>query len=90
MIINVTQNHIDEGVIEDCHHCPVAKAICEQVPQCTYIEVCNDTIRIDAAGRHLTLKTRADVSRFIDDFDGAGKVEPFSFELDLPFELEVH
>ena len=76
MKVRVTQEHIDEGIPQECGFCPIAIAIRDQYP--------NESINVDGEeitigdNHYLTPESAAD---FIHRFDFGGKVSPFEFEL---------
>lgn len=75
--IQVTQEHIDEGIQASCYACPLALAISEECQ--TYANVGASTVAIN--GHLIDLPPEA-VS-FIRSFDADGEVEPFGFALDI-------
>jgi len=86
---NVTQEHIDRGVQDECDRCPVALAIAEQTPfPFGFVEAYGDYIMwscvIDQYAR-----APFEVNRFITRFDDGLPVAPFSFELEIGERLEV-
>lgn len=89
MLINVTQDHIDRGVKEDCEKCPVALAVFETVPGCVYADVSDIGIKVhirDVANGGYgvsTTKAPASVPAFYAAFDSGRPVKPFSFELTI-------
>ena len=77
MNIQVTQEHIKQGVRRDCHYCPVALALRETLTEANYTGVFSTGINVDGV-MHPTIES---VKDFMDAFDGGLPVEPFSFEL---------
>ena len=84
--VNVTANDIALGIEDDCHYCPVARAIaratglkCDQVAVCTEQIDFMDCKPLESAG------TPDKVGNFICEFDGDGalSVQPFNFELTI-------
>lgn len=83
MTINVTQEHIDRGTMEDCEHCPVALAINEAIPG-TRSDVGGNQIYI--GNYHCTsreIQTPEVVRQFIARYDSDVLVKPFSFTIEL-------
>lgn len=81
MTISVEQRHIDEGVRADCLLCPLALAIADSLTdaQMTFriMEVLTVCVLIDYRKIQLPLK----VMQFVQNFDAAITVHPFTFEL---------
>lgn len=84
--INVTAEHIAQGVQAECTRCPIALAIGEALPDATYVSVNLRAIEL-TDGPHevylqdpLPIRARA----FIREFDNGWPVRPFSFELPYP------
>jgi hypothetical protein len=78
MIIQVTKADIRAGICGDCHQCPVAQAIAND------LKVSRDDIFV--AADHIKVlsvvyPTPVRVRRFVRKFDGGDKVEPFAFHL---------
>ena len=89
MIINVTQEHINQGWRKSCRRCPVALAIQEVIRDKVIIVsqriyIYKDKEAYDLSKWELILEYPAIVKTFIDTFDDGGLVEPFSFE--IPYE----
>lgn len=83
--IHVTAGDIAAGSITSCENCPVAQAIMRTLGL-PHVSVGLDDMDL---GRHVAVlvPTPARASHFMRLFDGGHKVEPFSFELDVPDEL---
>ena len=87
MIITLSQKHIDEGVKQDCHHCPAALAIAEATGE-EFVEVAT-AIRWgeDPTGsggwkwKH-RVSTPPILREFMDRYDSGLLVEPITFELE--------
>lgn len=75
--INVTQQHIDNGVSGDPHTCPVALAIHETTGR-NHVKVEAYQFTIDDNAYFMPSSVR----NFIDAFDSNEPVQPFSFVLD--------
>lgn len=85
--VNVTAEHIAEGIRQDCERCPVALAIAAALPDLRYISVLSRAIIVLPRGRDfINIDTPRAVRKFVRDFDaGYGDpVEPFSFDLEYP------
>ncbi len=87
MLIQVTQEHIDEGCAKICEKCPIALAVRKLLNQTFDLQVLEVGITIlDAATGFsvywLTFPMK--VSYFISRFDGQLPVEPFKFNLEIP------
>jgi len=86
--INVTAEHIENGVRENCERCPVALAIMDAFPGASGIYVESRVFSISRDGyRRDEIKLPREASEFIWDFDASKTVQPFSFELDYPAEV---
>ena len=76
MIVEVAQEHIDNGTKRSCESCPIALAINDLG---YYAHVNEDNIYIE--GVHaINYETSEDIAEFIHNFDIGIKVEPFMFE----------
>ena len=73
--INVTQDHIDNGVKDNCKQCPVALAIIEQYPDSKMVKVFPDYIKIDTNYYNV----QESLSDFVFDFDMEEPEKPFAF-----------
>jgi hypothetical protein len=86
MLINVTQEHINNGIPTKCGLCPVALAI-NDVLNNTYYHAYVYHNEIDIANNSFAVKQSFDlpesVKLFINKFDKNLPVEPFKFELDI-------
>jgi hypothetical protein len=86
VLIQVTQEHIDEGVRRDCEQCPVAMAIlaaCRAAGQpLTSIQVDGAYVSADRPGETLGADLPLIASDFIESFDGMDPVAPFCFDLE--------
>ncbi len=84
MLIQVTQEHIDEGIVYDCEVCPIALAI-NRLLKLGLKTVIVATVIICNSDRELCRCNYPDEARdFINRFDRLDPVKPFSFELDIP------
>lgn len=82
MLIEVRQNHIDNGVKNDCGGCPIALAIKEQTIFKT-ARVSGSSWRTGfTSSQYILLPESARM--FVRFFDSALSVEPFTFELQVP------
>lgn len=77
MQIQVTQQHIEDGVPGDPHVCPVALAIRETIHK-SHIKVVAYQFTIGYKPYFMPFSVR----NFIDAYDSAKPVQPFSFVLD--------
>lgn len=77
MIVNVKQEHIDDGEREDIERCPIALALREQTGDCWTVGP--QGCEIEDADIFLRLPLIA--QQFVKDFDTGNSVTPFSFEL---------
>lgn len=78
MIIRVTRADINEGFCGDCHACPVALAIANELKvESDDIMVTPHTIRVLDVAYRVPVR----VARFIRAFDGGSDVKPFAFYL---------
>lgn len=80
MKIQVTQEHINQGIKGARHSCPVARALADMVQKDTYLDVDEESICI-GDDIHSTPKRTA--LKILDYDNGRGMV-PFSFSLKLP------
>lgn len=83
MKIKIDQKKIDNSIKKDSHHCMIADAIHEAIPNAQYILVDTQSIRYSIKGDnkrycHLTPLT---AQRNIIKWDRGEKVEPFEFTL---------
>lgn len=83
MLITVTQQHIDDGIIE-CESCPISLALIDA--GCIEPFVSDDVVafRLKGKRRRITASPPMAAVKFIHKFDALGKVKPFSFELEIP------
>ena len=82
MLIQVTQEDIDEGERGHCYYCPVALAIGRTLNRRNFIYVGGQGIRDVAKWVIETLPPG--VLDFVCKFDNGEPVSPFSFELEIP------
>lgn len=87
--IEVTQEDIDNGLSNDCRHCPVARATMRGIPLVHGVSVRGANVTLypsfSAAGCKAALPTKA--KHFIVDFDAGLRVLPFAFDLEVPSDL---
>ena len=79
MKIEVTQEHIDQGIINSLVNCPIALAIKSKGFNCRLDQL---YIYIDLKDKIIYIQTPKFVANFIKDFDDGRPVSPFSFEID--------
>lgn len=86
ILVEVTEDHIENGTPDDCETCMVALAIKPYLKR-------NQDFCID--GTHLLLTTEnkdnpkliplpVEVQFFINKFDSGKRISPFTFKLDIP------
>ena len=83
MKISINKQHIDEAVRRDSHHCMIADALKEAIPEAQYILVDVQSIRYSKKNEqkrycHLTPLT---AQRALVKWDRGKPVKPFSFQL---------
>lgn len=91
IVINVTQEDIDEGLPDKCSQCPVALAVKRYVRPRYYIMVSAQHLTVYPPGPALDqcLYPMPDsVSNFVQNFDDAQRVKPFEFELEVEADNE--
>ncbi len=74
MLIKVTQEHIDNGIREDCNKCPVALALCTVLQdKAIKVSVFKDQLYfqyyIDGYMKIKKIQTSVKTNIFISDFD---------------------
>lgn len=91
MQLEVTQKMIDSGCRQSCRLCPVANAIAPHIKDGYEATVGPSTVNIRKATTNVSLGEIVHqiglpfaVTSFIRKFDVHLKVEPFSFEIDIP------
>jgi hypothetical protein len=80
-IINVTAQHIADGVMCAECECPIALAILDQIQSIDYVGVGGKTVELDGLP---TVELPPEAIQFVADFDNGRHVEPFAFPLDVP------
>lgn len=83
--IRVTQAHIELGARDDSCGCPVALAVAGAVGSAVTVRAFADHVYLD--GRKC-LPADGSLRRFVEAFDAAQAVEPFTLPLDVPPERE--
>lgn len=83
MKIEVKDCHIAAGTKGDCHSCPIALALKEQIPSIGGINVSPNTIQWNMYGKRHYMLNHAIIYYFIINFDSGLEVKPFSFEFNL-------
>ena len=89
LTINVTKNDIKEGDVRKCRSCPVARAITRRLRKPYFASASVFKILIvddDAPSSRSLSNVPRSVGAFITDFDRRRKVDPFSFEIEIPTE----
>ena len=91
MRVRVTQEDIDAGERADCVRCPVARAVCRDVPGAVDAWVGYGNIDVVVLPDVVVRRARTPdhVVLAIVEFDSSGVMEPFEFDLSLPTEPEV-
>jgi len=91
MRLEVTQKMIDEGCKQSCRFCPVANAIRPFIKDGFEATVGPSTVNIrkrtpdgTLGAIHAQIALHYDVTDFIRKFDRSLKVQPFSFDIDIP------
>lgn len=85
--VEVTQEHIDRGASNDCWSCPIALSLGNYFDKSkVFYEV--DAHYIDFPNEDILCLLKEEAVSFIDDFDSNKKVKPFSFDLEVPKQLE--
>lgn len=93
--LRVTQQHIDNGVLNDCHKCPVAQAMRGIISPLYEVRVDARRLRIRKGTIQVwNVLPPPQIQTFIINFDNPTDgddsrdcVEPFKCELDIPQEL---
>lgn len=87
MKVEVTQEHIDEGIPKNCYKCPIAMALYDcgyEEAQVLRNEIYLYEYELDEAydyeyQNEEVLATDGNLKAFIDDFDSGKEVKPFWF-----------
>ncbi len=83
MLIEVTQNDIDEGRRGECELCPVARAIKRASgSHCVYVDPTEVLLGENVLEATWT-KLPEEAAQFIEDYDNMQPVDPFSFNLNI-------
>ena len=80
--MEVTQEHINQGLPEDCGVCPVALAVKEALPYITRCFVDGNTIELQRTDVQ-SIPTPLIARRFILDFDNKIVGLPFNFDIEV-------
>lgn len=85
--IEVTQEHIDSGVVRDCQQCPIAIAIAQHLTHRIVVEVGDSALLTHSeTGKLVDVDLPDEADDFICAFDGediSDPVKPFAFDLDV-------
>ena len=82
LVIEVTRDDIQQGEIESCENCPVARAVKRAIPDQVHVEVLPHEIWIAYKKREPeSHRPKKEVMEFIKQFDAGLPVEPFKFNL---------
>lgn len=86
MRVNVTKEHIENGVEKNSQHCMIADAIKTTYPKAQYILVDLQSIRFTdkTKGKRFTYMTPAVAQHNLLRFDQGQSVKPFTFSLTTP------
>jgi hypothetical protein len=79
--ITVTDPLIAKAKAANSHQCAIAQSVGMSVEGASHIMVDTATIRFTVGESRFYYYTPASVQRFVLDFDGGKKVEPFRFQL---------
>ena len=80
--IQVTQEHIEHGIPNNCSCCPIALAVQEVFPR-QIVEVGQFDLTVGGTKRHLEYELPEEASDFVEQFDMGHYVRPFDFELEI-------
>lgn len=80
--VSVTADDIRNGIREDCHWCPVARALTRTFGEPWVAQ--RDSLRQEVETARIVRSPRA-VTDFIVNFDYRWPVAPFTFTLDIPW-----
>ena len=83
--ITVTQADIDAGVREDCHNCPIARAVKRAFPGASNVTV-EGMICFDHGQQTFDCVLPPVADDFIDRFDNGLQVAPFGFDAEFNIE----
>lgn len=88
MLIEITQQRIDEGEQDSCTFCPIANAIADLID--------SDRFHVSVGAHKAYIRLRGEITsqgilelpyeaqKFIREFDVFKGAKPFSFQLDIP------
>lgn len=87
MNISITKEHIENGIARDSHHCMIADALKEAIPEAQYILVDLQSIRysLPASKKRYVHLTPLKAQRALIKFDQGRSVKPFEFTLPAVF-----
>ena len=83
--IRVTESHILSGLRGSCGLCPIARAIREQVPNCTSAAVGPVGVQLFIDGEKFEGELPPVAAQFVAEFDGTKDREDFS-----PFTFDIY
>jgi len=84
MIIQITQDDIKQGTVDNCDRCPIALAINRVLFVGHHAKVMGSISIYTYVHRRFTCKTPDVAKQFINNFDLGNSVEPFEFDLEVP------
>lgn len=99
LLIDVTQEDINEGFKCDCTFCPVARALARHIinTKVMYVLVDTEYMKLSRVGAKLADRTDIRICRtpdkardFIYRFDDGDEVHPFQFTIQVPPEVEPY
>ena len=82
ILIAVTQDHIDNGVVGSASRCPVSLAVKDRSGCDRAVSNPSFIMGLKSGRTRFTVETPSVVIDFIGEFDREHKVEPFTFELE--------
>jgi len=86
LIVDVTQDDIDNGVPEDEHHCPIAMAVRRKVPttECVTVDVGQLLLVLqEHREQHFEADLPISAMKFVKNFDDGSSVHPFKFAVTM-------
>lgn len=81
MNITIAAFHINHGHRHNSNICPVALAVCGQVPGAYLVSASHENIHFTVDGIRKDVPTPRNVKQFMEAYDNNEPVQPFSFEL---------
>lgn len=81
--VNLTFDHIEQGIAKSCETCPIALAILPHLAPGVTVHVMSD-VEFGLGEEIGSAELPWEAIRFIQRFDHGKKTVPFSFDLDIP------